>query len=400
MLINDRRELAYVVTIDEIQPIPNYDRVEHARVNGWWVIVKKGQFNVGDTAIYIEVDSKVPEIEPFDFLAKRNYKVKTQKMCKVLSQGLLMSFSDFPTKFKINSCVNGHYFYEDNNKKVLYENTPLTDYLNIEYYEAVDNKRKAPTEDKFKKMSQRHPKIFKRKWARWLMRRNWGRNLMFFFFGKKKDTRKAWPAWVSKTDEERIQNIPHVLKDKTPKIVTEKIDGSSATYTMIKKGHKYQFYVCSRNVVQDTPDHECYYDSNIYWEMAYQYNIEEVLKGLIEDYNVDWVTIQGEIYGRSVQKRTYGLEVRDFAAFNLIMSDRGRFNTLQMKKILNSEGIPTVPVLYADFILPDTVEELLEMATGESVIDGELREGFVIRSLDGTHSFKAVSNEFLLKYHS
>ena len=29
--------------IDEIKPIPNYDRVEHARVGGWWVIVKKDQ---------------------------------------------------------------------------------------------------------------------------------------------------------------------------------------------------------------------------------------------------------------------------------------------------------------------------------------------------------------------
>ena len=59
-----QRELAYIVAIDEIRPIPNYDRVEHARVGGWWVIVKKDQFQVGDLAIYIEVDSKVPEKEP------------------------------------------------------------------------------------------------------------------------------------------------------------------------------------------------------------------------------------------------------------------------------------------------------------------------------------------------
>ena len=56
----NQRELCYVVTIDEIRPIPNYDRVEHARVGGWWVIVQKGQFNVGDPAIYFEIDSKVP----------------------------------------------------------------------------------------------------------------------------------------------------------------------------------------------------------------------------------------------------------------------------------------------------------------------------------------------------
>lgn len=42
---------------------------------------------------------------------------------------------------------------------------------------------------------------------------------------------------------------------------------------------------------------------------------------------------------------------------------------------------------------------ILEMASGKSVIDGGMREGIVFRSQDGSRSFKAVSNEFLLKYH-
>ena len=61
----NERELAYIVKIDEIRPIENYDRVEYARVNGWWVIVRKNQFKIGDYAIYIEVDSRVPYIEQF-----------------------------------------------------------------------------------------------------------------------------------------------------------------------------------------------------------------------------------------------------------------------------------------------------------------------------------------------
>ena len=90
-----QRELAYVVKIDDIRPIEGYDRVEYAKTGGWWVVVKKDQFKIGDLAIYIEVDSKVPEIEPFMFLEKKKFKVKTQKMCKVLSQGLLMHPEDF-----------------------------------------------------------------------------------------------------------------------------------------------------------------------------------------------------------------------------------------------------------------------------------------------------------------
>ena len=57
-----KRALAYITEIDELKPIPNYDRVEHARVKGWWTIVKKGEFQVGDKAVYFEVDSKVPFI--------------------------------------------------------------------------------------------------------------------------------------------------------------------------------------------------------------------------------------------------------------------------------------------------------------------------------------------------
>ena len=57
---NSERELAYVVIIDGIEPIPGYDRVEHAIVGGWRVIVQKDQFKVGDPAIYFEIDSRVP----------------------------------------------------------------------------------------------------------------------------------------------------------------------------------------------------------------------------------------------------------------------------------------------------------------------------------------------------
>ena len=91
------RELAYVVTINDILPIEGADRVEQAVVGGWHIMTRKGQFKPGDPAIYFEIDSKVPETEPFKFLEPKHYKVKTQKYFKgtVISQGLLMSAEDF-----------------------------------------------------------------------------------------------------------------------------------------------------------------------------------------------------------------------------------------------------------------------------------------------------------------
>ena len=86
-MVNNKgvRELAYVVRIQEIKPIEGYDRVEYARVEaGWWIVVRKEQFKVGDLAIYFEIDSKVPETPPFEFMRDRKFRVKTIRLCHVL----------------------------------------------------------------------------------------------------------------------------------------------------------------------------------------------------------------------------------------------------------------------------------------------------------------------------
>ena len=400
------RQLAYIVKIEEIKPIPNYDRVEYARVGGWWVIVRKDQFKVGDLAIYIEVDSKVPEKEPFMFLEKKHFKVKTQKMCKVISQGLLMHPNDFGWVYKesgqfagdvplIDTNPNGHGDY-------LVKGDFVTERLGITYAEAEDNIRKAPSADKYKKMAQRNGKLFSKQPFRWLMKRTWGKKLLFLFFGKKRDKKSEWPAWVKKTDEERIQNMTWILENKSPWIATEKIDGTSTTFTMKRnRFNKFDFFVCSRNVVFNTSDKECYYDTNVYLEMAQKYDIELKMKAIMKkNPEFDWITIQGETFGEGIQKRDYHLKEHQFRAFNYITSTDGRWNSVEASKYLSKLDIPWVPIIDENFILPDTVEELLNISTGKSDIDGDLREGLVFRSADGVKSFKAVSNEFLLRYHN
>lgn len=402
-----QRELAYVTIVDNIEPIVGSDNCECAVVGGWHIMVRKGQFNVGDPAIYFEIDSKVnPNIEAFSFLAKRNYKIKTQKFTfggkgNFISQGLLMHAEDFGWG---NTASGGIY---DGNETHYPEDESrfLTKKLGVTYADPEDNQRKAPSVDKYKKMAQRHPAVFRKPFVRWLMKRQWGKDLMFFFFGKKKDKKNGWPEWVSKTDEERIENMPWILKDSTKQwIATEKIDGTSTTFTMKrgKRKGKYDFYVCSRNVCFDSVDKPCYYDTNVYWEMAEKYNMFEVLKQLLEYLpEAEWVTIQGETYGEGVQKNTYDISGHDFMAFNLITSDKGRWNTMNMKNILeNGFNVPCVPVLNDSMTLPETVEELREYVNSKpSTVNGKIKEGIVFRSQDGVQSFKCVSPEYLLKYH-
>ena len=396
-----QRELAYVVKIDKIIPIEGADRVEQAVVGGWHIMVRKGQFKEGDLAIYFEIDSKVPETETFSFLAAKHYKVKTQKYFKgtVISQGLLMAAEDFGWVLADGGII------KDSSGSVLTEGTFLTKELGVTYADPDDNKRKANSVDKYKKMAQRNPKIFRQGWAKWMMRREWGKKFMFLIFGRKRDKKGGWPAWVTKTDEERIQNlvpmIPEFQKEKW--IPTEKVDGTSTTFTLRMNKRKREFYVCSRNVCFDKPDKNCYYETNVYTEMAEKYGMEKVLTDLLKVYAPVYVTIQGETYGAGIQKRDYSIGGHDFMAFNLIFGMPNgeiiRYNPKDMTRILAPYNVPCVP-FYEEIELPSTCEEILAMAAGESAIDGKPREGLVFRTLDGRKSFKAVDNGFLLKYHN
>lgn len=391
MIINDKRALAYVVTIDEIKPIEGYDRVEYARTNGWWVIIGKADnLHVGDKCVYFEVDSKVnSEDERFAFLEKRNYKIKTQRMCKVISQGLLMPLSAFP---------------ELGDADV---NTDVTDKLKVTYAVEEDNARKGKVDPnaKYRSMTARHQKIFKKKWARWMMRREWGRKIMFFFFGKKKDNPRTFPThfpFIHKTDEERCENLVNVvLGYERPLIVTEKLDGTSSTYILErKKKNKYEFYVLSRNVRQADEKQECYHDHNIYWDMAFKYDIEAHLKEYLEQ-NPDcpYVCIQGESVG-SVQGNPLKLAEDDFYCFNFIDGRVGRVDSVTGRDIVAAWNIKWVPILDTNYMMPSDMEEFKEFATAKSVVNPNvLREGIVLRDPTNNFSFKNVSREYLLKHN-
>lgn len=389
-MLNEKkeRELAYVVKVDEIRPIEGADRVEVAIVNGWHIMVRKDQFKPGDLAVYFEIDSKVPAEEPFMFLEPKHFKIKTQKYFKgtVISQGLLMGFEDFG--WEKDAYKLGDF---------------LTQKLKVTYAVEEDNARKASSVDKYKKMAQRHGKLFSHQPFRWLMRRTWGKKVLFLFFGKTSDKKTGWPAWVAKTDEERVENMPWIFDNKSPFVATEKIDGTSTTFTM-KRGKfgKNDFYVCSRNVVFDKPDKNCFYDTNVYIEMAEKYNIEKILESILtDDPTLDWVTLQGETYGAGIQKRDYGLKEHRFAGFNFITSKEGRWDSVRAAKFMTQYNIPWVPILDENYILPDTIEELRAFSHSEgSRIDGVIKEGIVFRSQDGSMSFKCVDPEFLMKYHA
>ena len=51
------RQLATIRKIEDLQPIEGADLIEVASIGGWKVVVKKGEYAVGDLAVYFEIDS-------------------------------------------------------------------------------------------------------------------------------------------------------------------------------------------------------------------------------------------------------------------------------------------------------------------------------------------------------
>ena len=403
------RELAYVVLIDGIEPIPGYDRVETAIVGGWHIIVQKDQFKIGDPAIYFEIDSRVPkDKECFAFLEKRNYKIKTLKMCGTISQGLLMHASDFGWNIIFDG-TKTPYIYDG--KKAHYaddESRFLTKILGVTYADDEDNKRKAKNIDpnaKYLSMKARHKKFFSNKFVKKMCKYPWFRKLCFFFMGKKKDKPLGFPTkfpFVHRSDEERVENIPFILKDKEPWIKTQKIDGTSSTYILERIGkNKFEEYVCSRNVRQLTPSQKNYHtdiEGNVYWMMADKYKIFDFLKSYLIENNLDYVCLQGETAGPSLQGNPHKFKEICFFGYNFIRSDTGRMNSIEAAKICKDAGIPWVPIADEAYILPDDMETLKLDADGPCLVGEGPREGWVYRSLDGQRSFKNVSREYLLKH--
>jgi RNA ligase (TIGR02306 family) len=200
-----------------------------------------------------------------------------------------------------------------------------------------------------------------------------------------------FPSFLHKTDEERVQNLVKEYgewkyQSKHKFYVTEKLDGSSATY-YINNG---EFGVCSRNLeLLET-------EGNTFWKVARELDLENKIKSLGKN-----ICFQGELIGEGIQGNPYkikGHTVRFYTGFDI--DKRERIPFINFAVTLQDLSLDIVPVLNEDygFMLPETVEDMLKYAEGKSVLNANTeREGVVVRSMDGTISFKAISNKFLLE---
>jgi len=363
------RKLAHIERIVSLEPITGADRIEKATVLGWECVVKKGDFKVGDLCIYIEVDSIVPDTPYFEFMKERKFRVRTIKLRKQISQGLVLPVDILETHI------------QDFN-----EGDDITEILQIKKH---DPQAEAEAKE-VKKRTEKYPS-----YIRWLLQYSFFRR-MFYRFGVKT---KNFPVWLKKTDEERIQNIPNVFKQWNGQLCyySEKLEGQNSNYA-IYKPKKFidrlfagEFYVCSREV------HKVTESNNNWWQVARKYDIENKLRKYGDN-----IAIQGEIVGPGIQGNIYDFDELKYFVYNVWDIDKQRyFNFHEKMDFCNLFGFETVPIL-GEFIMTEdmTVKSMLDKAHGKTVISENscLREGIVIRQIkDDSKSFKAVDPIYLLK---
>lgn len=348
--------LASAEKIISLSPIEGADLIEKATVLGWDIVVKKEEFKVGDLVAYIQIDTVVPETEQFEFLRERVFRVRTIKLRKQISQGLVVPLPAGNWK----------------------EGDDLTEALGVKKFEKGGE---VPG------VLPRKPKVwYKKLW--YIVKYNY---LVRIFPNLNSFNRNRFPKHlVPITDEERIQNIPSVLERYAGKefVISEKLDGSSITIIRDRKwSGKVKYRVCSRRF-------ELFNNKNEWHQVFFSTDFSKYIELLTFWLSTPNIIVQGEFIGKP-QGNKYQLKENEIRLFN-IYADGKRLRQDAFYIACQQCGIPCCPFLSQqelNFDLPG----ILKFAEGKSALNTNTeREGLVFRCIEDGLSFKVISNKYLL----
>lgn len=352
------RKLVTLRTVNKISPIKGADKLELATIDGWNCVCKIGEFKEGDIGVFFEIDSLIPAVGTFEFLAARNAqhnhggvhfdtltaRIKTTRLRGELSQGLLL-----PTRL-FSDIDFSQYTPEDD----------LSELFGVTKYEPYipSNLRGKAT--------------------------------------------GLFPSFCFKSDQQRVQNLTNVrqmsIDEGLDYEVTLKLNGCSMTVFYQTCYGDNDRGVCSRNF-QLQLDQEL----NHYIDLQ---NRDHIIEKLIDYHSKTGknYAVQGELVGMNIQGNYEKFNELRFFVFDVFDIETQLYlPPAERRKVVDELGLNHVPVLYTNFNLntfseENFMKEILKFAEGPS-INHDVREGVCFKSnqpyMGRVYTFKAVSNLYL-----
>jgi len=424
---NKANHQANIVQIEQILPHPDPEttNLELIPIGEYQVVVRKGEFKVGDLGVYLQPDSVVPQTEPFAFIwqpyfdsiandpakckhvneqgepttvpangttfgglsqekcticgainpfivPERKRRITVRKFRKEWSEGLLLSVHDFADS--LFGPEGDHFDFNVGDD--------VADLIGVTHYdpESEGESTKADTGAAPKrKQKSGYPKTLKG-WIRFLCR--------FFTFNKSILEPLEVDFTIPTYDVESLKNYPHAFENGESVFVTEKIHGSNSRYISLED-------------VQ-------YAGSHRQWKKL---GGNDVWNKILAQY--PWITEWCKahptkaLYGEAVPtqgKFTYGCKKNETKFFVFDVWDAEKHEWIH-HTTWSSLGIPDdarVPLLYVG---PYSREQMQNLVDGPSTVPGanHAREGIVIKTNTpyrhvrgiGRLQLKLVSNAFL-----
>jgi len=254
---------ANIVRITEIKTHTNADTLEIIPIGEYQVVSKKGQFHVGDLAVYIQPDSVVPQTEPFRFIweqymcvpqpgveaefvvPEKRRRITVRKFRGEWSEGLLLPLSDFPDIWYTGIPCG--------------EDDDVSDLLGITHYDPDAGKEQTKGENSHgPKLKKKYPKSI-RGWIKYIWR--YAKHL-FGRYDAVGGIEAGVNLGIPVYDVEALKNYKNTFAPDDEVIITEKIHGCVTNSTKIRMANG------DRKFIRDIVEGDCVLGRNPFGQLV------------------------------------------------------------------------------------------------------------------------------------
>lgn len=287
--------------IDSIEPHPNADRLDIAKLLGTQTMVPRGEFVTGEHVIFFPPDICIPP--------------------------------NFSSTLGVQKYLK-HAFYQDKKVQCRVAAARLRGIPSYGFIIKTDSKASLGT-------------IVDEKWSAWKYEPPQRSALQ----GNIVADLSNFPCY---TDIQHYYRNTHAFPTGLLVRVTEKIHGTNCRFGLIKKGDRYEYLGGSHRHARKEIDSNGHH--NIYWEPRYIPSVNTLLQYLWAETND--VILYGELFGPGVQDMTYGVSQNkiDYRIFDIMINGR-YLNWDEIHTLCITYGVQLVPIIYVGPFDPTLVQE-------------------------------------------